>query len=79
MSPDQIIAEAGLLGEQLLPVLQAIIPTMGPELTLLDEFIHSVLAARAAELKTREQQVAAERATEASVLDAIERTEVGKP
>jgi hypothetical protein len=79
MTPDEVATEALKLGEGLLPALQAIIPAMGPELMLLDEFIHAVLAARDAENKTREQQVAAERATEDSVLDTIERAEVSKP
>lgn len=79
MTPAEVATEALKLGDDLLPTLQAIIPTMGPELTLLDEFIHAVLAARAAESKTREQQVAAERAVEDSVLDTIEKAEVGKP
>jgi hypothetical protein len=79
MTADEILAEASKLGDQLLPTLTAMLPMLGPELLVLDESLHALLAIRSAENKDREQLVAAERAGEGAALDAIERAEVSKP
>jgi hypothetical protein len=53
--------------------LLALAAQLGPELELLDESIHALLAARAAENKNREQQVAAVRAVDEAAVDALEK------